>query len=84
MGLRNEVTDFYDMCSGKTAPESLDRLIKKMRESEIEELITFSKTLNNWERFQNLCMLVLEKRVDFEIDRENGSVRMITKKEPDS
>ncbi|WP_279070553.1 hypothetical protein [Faecalicoccus pleomorphus] len=55
-----------------------------MRESEIEELITFSKILNNWERFQNLCMLVLEKRVDFEIDRENGSVRMITKKEPDS
>lgn len=137
--LRDEVTDFYDRNSGKTAPEALNRLIKKLRESEIEELIAFSKTLNNWkeeilnsfciskavyitgdtgkidieykrvsnalmenrnaiiklitksangyhnwDRFRNRCMLVLEKEIDFEISREDGSVRIIAKKEPDS
>ena len=34
----------------------------------------------NWERFRNRCMLVLEKGIDFEIDKDDGSVKMVEKK----
>ena len=33
----------------------------------------------NWERFRNRCMLVLEKGIDFEIDKDDGSVKMVEK-----
>ena len=38
----------------------------------------------NWERFRNRCMLVLEKGIDFEIDKNDGSVKMVEKKDPDN
>ena len=38
----------------------------------------------NWERFRNRCMLVLEKGIDFEIDKDDGSIKMVEKKEPDN
>ena len=38
----------------------------------------------NWERFRNRCMLVLEKGIDFEIDKDDGSVKMVEKKDPDN
>lgn len=51
----------------------------------IIKLITKSANgYHNWDRFRNRCMLVLEKEIDFEISREDGSVRIIAKKEPDS
>ena len=38
----------------------------------------------NWDRFRNRCMLVLEKGIDFEIDKNDGSVKMVEKKDPDN
>ena len=38
----------------------------------------------NWERFRNCCMLVLEKGIDFEIDKDDGSVKMVEKMDPDN
>ena len=38
----------------------------------------------NWERFRNRCMLVLEKGIDIEIDKDDGSVKMVEKKDPDN
>lgn len=38
----------------------------------------------NWDRFRNRCMLVLEKDIDFEIDKNDGSIKMIAKKETDN
>ena len=38
----------------------------------------------NWERFRNRCMLVLEKGIDFEIDKDDGSVKMVEKMDPDN
>ena len=38
----------------------------------------------NWERFRNRCMLVLEKGIDFEIDKDDGSIKMVEKKDPDN
>ena len=38
----------------------------------------------NWERFRNRCMLVLEKGIDFEIDKDDSSIKMVEKKDPDN
>ena len=38
----------------------------------------------NWERFRNRCMLILEKGIDFEIDKDDGSIKMVEKKDPDN
>ena len=38
----------------------------------------------NWERFRNRCMLVLEKGIDFEIGKDDGSVKMVEKMDPDN
>ena len=46
-----------------------------------------TKTANvyhNWNRFRNRCMLVLEKGIDFEIDKDDGSVKMVEKMDPDN
>ena len=138
--LKDEVTDFYVSNTVKTAPEAIEKVIKHLRESNIEELVAFSKTLSNWkveiinsfctskaeynvskdtgeitveqkrinnalmenrnaiiklvtkaangyrnwERFRNRCMLVLEKGIDFEIDKDDGSVKMVEKMDPDN
>ena len=34
----------------------------------------------NWDRFRNRCMLVLEKGIHFEIDKNDGSVKMVEKR----
>ena len=36
----------------------------------------------NWDRFRNRCMLVLEKGIDFENDKNDGSVKMVKIKGP--
>lgn len=138
--LKDEVTDFYVSNTIQTAPEAIETLIKHFRESNIEELVAFSKTMinwkneiinsfyiskavyhvskdtgeitveqkrinnalmenrnaiiklvtksangyRNWERFRNRCMLVLEKGIDFEIDKNDGSIKMVAKKETDN
>ena len=33
----------------------------------------------NWERFRNRYMLVLEKGIDFEIDKDDGSIKIVEK-----
>ena len=46
-----------------------------------------TKTTNDyrsWERFRNRCMLDLEKGIDFEIDKDDGNVKMVEKKDPDN
>ena len=138
--LKDEVTDFYVSNTIKKAPEAIEKVIKHLREINIEELVAFSKTLSNWkveiinsfctskaeynvskdtgeitveqkrinnalmenrnaiiklvtkaangyhnwERFRNRCMLVLEKGIDFEIDKDDGSVKMVEKMDPDN
>jgi len=47
----------------------------------IIKLVT--KTVNgyrNWDRFRNRCMLILEKGIDFEINKNDGSIKIIEKK----
>ena len=34
----------------------------------------------NWDRFRNRCMLILEKGIDFEINKNDGSIKIIEKK----
>lgn len=138
--LKDEVTDFYVSNTVKTAPEAIEIVIKHLRESNIEELVAFSKTMTNWkqeiinsfhisktvfnvskdtgkitaeqkrinnalmenrnsiiklvtksangyrnwDRFRNRVMLVLEKGIDFEIDENDGSIKMVEKKEADN
>ena len=138
--LKDKVTDFYVSNTVKTAPEAIETVIKHLRESNIEELVAFSKTLSNWkieiinsfciskadynvskdteeitvkqkrinnalmenrnaiiklvtkatnsyrnwEQFRNICMLVLEKGIDLEIDKDDGSIKMVEKKDPDN
>ena len=50
----------------------------------IIKLVT--KTANgyrNWDRFRNRCMLILEKGIDFEINKNDGSVKIVEKMDPD-
>ena len=138
--LKDEVTDFYVSNTIKTAPEAIEKVIKHLRESNIEELVAFSKTLSNWKveiinsfctskaeynvskdtgeitveqkrinnalmknrnaiiklvtkaingyrnwkQFRNICILVLEKGIDLEIDKDDGSIKMVEKKDPDN
>ena len=35
----------------------------------------------NWERFRNRRMLIFKKGIDFEIDKDNGSIKIVEKKE---
>ena len=47
----------------------------------IIQLVT--KTTNgyrNWDRFRNRCMLILEKGIDFEINKNDGSIKIIEKR----
>lgn len=39
---------------------------------------------HNWVRFKNRCMLVLEKGIDFEIDKDDRNVKIVEKKAPDN
>lgn len=136
--LKDEVNDFYRSNTIDTAPEELNKLIKKLRESGIEELEHFAQTMfnwrneiihsfstskveynvskttgevtvkkkrvnnaliensngviklltkaangyTNWNRFRNRCMLILEKDIEFEIDKKDGDVKMVEKKKP--
>ena len=34
----------------------------------------------NWERFRNRRMLIFKKGIDFEIDKDNGSIKIVEKK----
>ncbi len=136
--LKDEVNDFYRSNTIDTAPEALNILVKKLRDSGIEELQHFAQTMfnwkneiinsfstskvvynvskttgkitvkskrvnnaliensngviklltkaangyTNWNRFRNRCMLILEKDIEFEIDKRDGNVRMVEKKKP--
>ena len=33
----------------------------------------------NWERFRNRRMLIFKKGIDFEIDKDNGSIKIVEK-----
>ena len=35
----------------------------------------------SWERFRNRRMLIFKKGIDFEIDKDNGSIKIVEKKE---
>ena len=38
----------------------------------------------NWERFRNRRMLIFKKDIDFEIDKDNGSIKIVEKKNSDN
>ena len=40
-----------------------------------------AKGYRNWERFRNRRMLIFKKGIDFEIDKDNGSIKIVEKKE---
>ena len=47
----------------------------------IIKLVTKTATgYRNWDRFRNRCMLILEKGIYFEIDKIDGSIKIIEKK----
>ena len=47
----------------------------------IIKLVTKAATgYRNWDRFRNRCMLILEKGIYFEIDKNDGSIKIIEKK----
>ena len=45
-----------------------------------QRLSQSAKGYHNWGRFRNRCMLVLEKGIDFEIDKNDESIKIIEKK----
>ena len=51
----------------------------------IIKLVTKTVTgYRNWDQFRNRCMLILEKGIDFEIDKNDGSIKIVEKKDPDN
>lgn len=50
------------------------------RNASIKLVTKVANGYRNWDRFRNRCMLVLEKGIDFENDKDDGSVKMVKKK----
>ncbi len=61
------------LSAGRCGPECVEYSVTKA-----------ANGYRNWERFRNRCMLVLEKGIDFEIDKDDGSVKMVEKMDPDN
>ena len=70
--LKDEVTDFYVSNTVKTAPEAIETVIKHLRESNIEELVAFSKTLSNWkvEIINSFCI----SKAEYNVSKDTGEI----------
>ena len=70
--LKDEVTDFYVSNTIKTAPEAIEKVIKHLRESNIEELVAFSKTLSNWkvEIINSFCI----SKAEYNVSKDTGEI----------
>ena len=62
----------------------INNALMENRNAIIKLVTKAANCYRNWDRFRNRCMLVLEKGIDFEIDKNDGSVKMVEKKDPDN
>ena len=62
----------------------INNALMKNHNAIIKWITKVANGYRNWERFRNRCMLVLEKGIDFEIDKDDGSVKMVEKMDPDN
>ena len=60
----------------------INNALMQNRNTNIKLVTKATNDYRSWERFRNRCMLVLEKGIDFEIDKDDGSVKMVEKKGP--
>ena len=62
----------------------INNALMENRNAIIKLVTKAANCYRNWDRFRNRCMLVLEKGIDIEIDKNDGSVKMVEKKDPDN
>ena len=65
-------------------PKRNNNTLMENRNAIIKLVTKAANGYRNWERFRNRCMLVLENGIDFEIDKDNGSVKIVEKIDPDN
>lgn len=72
--------------TGEIAVEQkrINNALMENRNTSIKLVTKTTNDYRNWERFRNRCMLDLEKGIDFEIDKDDGNVKMVEKKDPDN
>lgn len=76
--LKDTFTEFYRNNTMESAPESLDRLIKLLRESGIEEMKKFSYTLLNWK--QEILRSFQISRVVYHVSKKTGKTTIEVKR----
>lgn len=70
--LKDDLVDFYDENTYETAPDEIDKLIRKFRESGIPEMIEFAKTLRNWK--QEIINSFIIVKHTYRVDKDTGQV----------
>ena len=70
--LKDDLVDFYDNNTYDTAPEALNVLIRKFRESGVPEMIEFARTLRNW--YQEIVNSFIIVKYSYKVDKDTGQV----------
>jgi transposase len=76
--LKDDLVDFYDNNTYETAPEALNNLIRKFRESNVPEMIEFARTLRNW--YQEIINSFITVKYGYRVDKDTGQVVVSAKK----
>ena len=76
--LKDEVTDFYITNTLDTAPEALNAMIRKLRESGIDEMVKFSYTMFNWKK-EIINSFTVSKAV-YSVSKNTGEVTVEKKR----
>ena len=62
----------------------INNALMENRNAIIQLVTKAANGYRNWERVRNRCMLVLKKGIDFEIDKDDGSIKIVEKMDPDN
>ncbi|MBQ7992193.1 MAG: transposase [Solobacterium sp.] len=76
--LKDDLVDFYDNNTYETAPEALDNLIVKFRESGVPEMIEFAGTLRSWHKEIVNSFIVV--KYSYKVDKDTGQVVVSARK----
>ena len=76
--LKDDLVDFYDNNTYETAPEALDDLIVKFRESGVPEMIEFAGTLRSWHKEIVNSFIVV--KYSYKVDKDTGQVVVSARK----
>ena len=76
--LKDELVDFYDNNDIDSAPEEMNKLIRKFSTSSVAEMKEFANTLKNWK--QEIINSFIIVKYSYKVDKDTGQVVVSAKK----